>query len=88
MNRQILFRGKRVDNDEFAYGDLLHLPNGDVVILSNKGYAKIKPEKACENCKYRVVINTPDMYEVDCFVENGRGITRPPSSWQYVEELK
>lgn len=47
-----------------------------------------KPEKACENCKYRVVINTPDMYEVDCFVENGRRITRPPSSWQYVEELK
>ena len=42
--RQILFRGKRIDNDEFAYGDLLHLPNGDVVILSDKGYAKIKPK--------------------------------------------
>lgn len=42
--RQILFRGKRMDNDEFAYGDLLHLPNGDVVILSDKGYAKIKPK--------------------------------------------
>ena len=47
-----------------------------------------KPEKACENCKYLVVINTPDMYEVDCFVKNGRRITRPPSSWQYVEELR
>lgn len=46
-----------------------------------------KSEKACEKCKYRVVINTPDMYEVDCFVENGREISRPPQSWMYVEEI-
>ena len=46
-----------------------------------------KSEKACENCKYRVVINTPDMYEVDCFVENGREITRPPQSYMFVEEI-
>lgn len=45
------------------------------------------PEKACATCKYRVVINTPDMYEVDCFVANGRRITRPPMSWMYVEEI-
>lgn len=44
MNKNILFRGKRIDNNEWAYGDLLHLPNGDVVILSDKGYAKVKPE--------------------------------------------
>lgn len=42
--REILFRGKRVDNNEWAFGDLLHLPNGDVVILSNKGYVKVIPE--------------------------------------------
>lgn len=47
-----------------------------------------KPEKACENCKYRVVINTPDMYEVDCFVANGMEITRSPQSYMFVEELK
>lgn len=47
-----------------------------------------KPEKACENCKYRVVINTHDVYEVDCFVENGREITRPPQSWMYIEEVQ
>lgn len=46
-----------------------------------------KPEKACGTCKYLVVINTPDMYEVDCFVENGREITRPPQSYMYVEEI-
>lgn len=42
--RKVLFRGKRIDTDEWAYGDLLHLPNGDVVILSDKGYAKVKAE--------------------------------------------
>jgi predicted transcriptional regulator len=46
-----------------------------------------KPEKACGNCQYRVVINTPDMYEVDCFVANGREISRPPRSYMYVEEI-
>lgn len=48
MNREILFRGQRLDNDEWAYGDLLHLPNGDVVILSDKGYTKVKPETVGE----------------------------------------
>lgn len=47
-----------------------------------------KPEKACENCKWLVKINTPDVYECECYVEDGRRITRPPSSWQYVEELR
>ena len=42
--REVLFRAKRMNNDEWVYGDLLHLPNGDVVILSDKGYAKVKPE--------------------------------------------
>lgn len=47
-----------------------------------------KSEKSCGKCKYLVKIDTPDMYEVDCFVENGREITRPPQSWCYVEELE
>lgn len=45
-----------------------------------------KSEKACGKCKYLVKINTPDTYEVDCFVANGREITRPPQSWMYIEE--
>lgn len=45
-----------------------------------------KSEKSCEKCKYLVKIDTPDMYEVDCFVANGRNITSPPQSWCYVEE--
>ena len=47
-----------------------------------------KSEKACGNCKWLVKINTPDVYECECYVEEGRPITRPPQSWQYVEEKK
>lgn len=47
-----------------------------------------KPEKACEKCKWLEIRNTPDVYECECYVENGRKITRPPSSWMYVEELR
>lgn len=47
-----------------------------------------KSEKACEKCKYLVVISTPYMYEVDCLVANGREISRPPQSWCYVEVYK
>lgn len=46
-----------------------------------------KSERSCEKCKYLFKIDTPDRYEVDCFVVNGRPITRSPQSWQYVEEL-
>lgn len=46
-----------------------------------------KPEKACGNCKWLVKINTPDVYECECYVEDGRPIIRPPQSWQYVEEI-
>ena len=47
-----------------------------------------KGEKACGNCKWLVKINTPDVYECECYVEDGRPITRPPQSYMYVEELK
>lgn len=33
MNREIKFRGKRLDNGEWVYGDLLHLVDG--VYISN-----------------------------------------------------
>ena len=46
-----------------------------------------KPEGACGNCKWLVKINTPDVYECECYVENGRPITRPPQSYMWVAEL-
>ena len=47
----------------------------------------MESKKSCEKCRYLVKIDTPDTYEVDCFVENGRPIDRPPKSWCYVEEI-
>lgn len=46
-----------------------------------------KSEKVCCNCKWLVKINTPDVYECECYVEDGRPITSPPQSWCYVEEV-
>lgn len=46
-----------------------------------------KGEKACANCKWLVKVDTPDRYECECYVEDGKPITRAPSNWQYVEEL-
>lgn len=46
-----------------------------------------KSEKACGNCKWLVKRNTPDAYECECYVEDGRPITRPPQSYMYVEEI-
>ena len=46
-----------------------------------------KPESACRNCKYLEVINTPNAYECNCYVENGKPFKRPPQSWCYCEVL-
>lgn len=46
-----------------------------------------KSEKACGNCKWLVKRNTPDVYECECYVEDGRPITRPPQSYMFVEEV-
>lgn len=43
-----------------------------------------KSEKACGDCKWLVKRNTPNVYECECYVEDGRPITRAPQSWQYV----
>lgn len=80
MNRQILFRAKRADNDEWAYGDLLHLPNGDVVILSDKGYTKVKPETVgqftglSDDKGNKIfdgdIIRYADIYDYNCYTES------------------
>lgn len=46
-----------------------------------------KSGEACGNCKWLVKINTPNVYECECYVEDGRPITRPPQSYMYVEEI-
>ena len=36
QDREILFRGKRVDNNEWVYGDLIQLHDGRKYIIDNK----------------------------------------------------
>lgn len=47
-----------------------------------------KSEKACGKCKWLVKINTPDVYECECYVEDGKPITRPPENYMYVKEYE
>ena len=47
-----------------------------------------KNESACDNCKYKVNVGSYYYPEYDCPIENGKPLTRPPQSWQYVEPLE
>lgn len=49
MNREIKFKGKRLDNGEWVYGDLLHLVDG-VYISNDNGcnMAQVDPDTVCQ----------------------------------------
>ena len=40
--RDILFRGKRVENNDWVYGDLIHEPWGDCIQVMEKGTKSIE----------------------------------------------
>lgn len=42
--REIEFRGKRVDNGEYVYGDLVHMTGGRVGIIFDKRVAAVEVE--------------------------------------------
>lgn len=47
MNRQIKFRGKRLDNDEWVYGDLIHIDDSDIGIVTDYDHwqgCRVDPE--------------------------------------------
>ena len=46
--REILFKGKRKDNDEWVEGDFVRLKDGDRVIPCIYGYGKVIHETVCE----------------------------------------
>lgn len=54
--REILFRGKRVDNGEWVYGDLIHEPFGDCIQYLDEN------EGVYRRCKVKVIPETVGQY--------------------------
>jgi len=44
MKREILFRGKRIDNGEWVYGDLMQKPSGQKYIHTSPCWNEVIPE--------------------------------------------
>ena len=61
MNREILFRGKRVDNGEWIYGDLIHYENGEVAIIQKK-FSKFGYEATEIHYRVKVTPETVGQY--------------------------
>lgn len=57
MNREIKFRGKRTDNGEWVYGDLLHVKDKTHILFSDK-------ESRAKGClkNYLVISDTVGQY--------------------------
>lgn len=54
--REIIFRGKRIDNGEWVYGDLIHEPFGDCIqYLDEK-------EGVYRRCKAKIIPETVGQY--------------------------
>lgn len=43
-NKEIIFRGKRLDNGEWVYGDLLHLVDGEYISNGCGCDTKVDPD--------------------------------------------
>ena len=61
MMRETIFRGKRVDNGEWVYGDLIRYENGEVAILQKK-FSKFGYEATELSRRIKVIPETVGQY--------------------------
>ena len=65
MNRPIKFRGKRVNNGEFVFGDLMHMTGNRIGIIFDKRVAavEVEPDSVAQLVGYDK--NGAEVYEGD-----------------------
>lgn len=75
MNREILFKAKRIDNGEWVEGDLLHTRCDDIVLISDYKDHAFRCD-ANTICQYTGLTdkNSRKIWENDVLVEKHKGI--------------
>ena len=76
MNRTIKFRGKRRDNGEFVYGDLIHMTGGRVGIIFDKRIAAVEVDPDTVAQFVGCDCDGKEVYEGDYIIEHSGDVAR------------